>query len=138
MFFYCSSFEFVGEVPTSGFTCSSISGRISGSGFISEVSGNICFSFTDSSRNLFFLCRRIVSLFCAITLRTITTGIKTANNIVGFDREIKAEQERQKEQEIKAAEIEKRKTKKRQEKAQKEEEKRRKEEEKNKNQILKM
>ena len=64
--------------------------------------------------------------------------LKTANNIVGFDREIKAEQERQKEQEIKAAEIEKRKTKKRQEKAQKEEEKRRKEEEKNKNQILKM
>ena len=51
--------------------------------------------------------------------------LKTANNIVGFDREIKAEQERQKEQEIKAAEIEKRKTKKRQEKAQKEEEKRR-------------
>ena len=50
--------------------------------------------------------------------------LKTANNIVGFDREIKAEQERQKEQEIKAAEIEKRKTKKRQEKAQKEEEKR--------------
>ena len=48
------------------------------------------------------------------------------------------EQEIQKEQEIKAAEIEKRKTKKRQEKAQKEEEKRRKEEEKNKNQILKM
>lgn len=63
---------------------------------------------------------------------------KNSKYIVGFDREIKAEQERQKEQEIKAAEIEKRKTKKRQEKAQKEEEKRRKEEEKNKNQILKM
>ena len=64
--------------------------------------------------------------------------LKTANNVVGFDREIKAEQERQKEQEIKAAEIEKRRTKKRQEKAKKEEEKRLKEEEKNKNQILKM
>ncbi len=64
--------------------------------------------------------------------------LKTVNNVVGFDREIKAEQERQKEQEMKAAEVEERKTKKRQEKAKKEEEKRRKEEEKNKNQILKM
>lgn len=64
--------------------------------------------------------------------------LKTANNIVGFDREIKEEQERKKEQEQKAAQLEARKNKKRQEKAQKEEEKRRKEEEKNKNQILKM
>lgn len=64
--------------------------------------------------------------------------LKTANNVVGFDREIKAEQERQKEQEMKATEMEERKNKKRQEKAKKEEEKRRKEEEKNKNQILKM
>lgn len=36
----------------------------------------------------FFLCRRIVSLFCAITLRTITTGIKTANNIAESTSEI--------------------------------------------------
>lgn len=46
------------------------------------------FSFTDSSRNLFFLCWRIVSLFYAITLRTITTGIKTANNIAEITSEI--------------------------------------------------
>lgn len=64
--------------------------------------------------------------------------LKTLNNIVGFDKEIQAAQEKQKEQEIKAVEQEERKNKKLQEKAKKEEEKRRKEEEKNKNQILKM
>lgn len=63
--------------------------------------------------------------------------LKTLNNVVGFDREIQAAQEKQKEQELKAAELEEKRIKKRQEKAKKEEEKRRKEEEKNKNQILK-
>lgn len=63
--------------------------------------------------------------------------LKNLNNVVGFDREIQAAQEKQKEQEIKAAELEEKRNKKRQEKAQKAEEKRRKEEEKNKNQILK-
>lgn len=64
--------------------------------------------------------------------------LKTVNNVVGFDREIQAAQEKQKEQEQKVAQQEERKNKKRQEKVKKEEEKRRKEEEKNKNQILKM
>ena len=64
--------------------------------------------------------------------------LKTANNIVGYDREIKAVQEKQKEQKIKSAEIEERKKEKRLQRAKKEAEKRRKEEEKNKNQILKM
>lgn len=64
--------------------------------------------------------------------------LKTANNAVGFDREVKAAQEKQKEQERKYEEQEQRKTKKRQEKEKKEEEKRLKEEAKNKNQILKM
>lgn len=63
--------------------------------------------------------------------------LKNLNNVVGFDREIQAAQEKQKEQEIKAAELEEKRNKKRQEKAKKAEEKRRKEEEKNKNQILK-
>ncbi len=63
--------------------------------------------------------------------------LKNMNNVVGFDREIQAAQEKQKEQEIKAAELEEKRNKKRQEKAKKEEEKRRQEEEKNKNQILK-
>lgn len=67
------------------------------------------------------------------------TGIylKTANNMVGFDREIEAEKNRQIEQEQRAAEQEEKRNKKREEKARKEEEKRFKEEEKNKNQILK-
>ena len=64
--------------------------------------------------------------------------LKTINNIVGYDKEIKAEQERQEELKEKAAIQEKKKEKKRLEKAKKDEEKRRKEEEKNKNQILKM
>ena len=63
--------------------------------------------------------------------------LKNMNNVVGFDREIQAAQEKQKEQEIKAPELEEKRNKKRQEKAKKEEEKRRQEEEKNKNQILK-
>ncbi len=63
--------------------------------------------------------------------------LKNLNNVVGFDREIQAAQEKQKEQEIKAAELEEKRNKKRQEKAKKAEEKRLKEEEKNKNQILK-
>ncbi len=63
--------------------------------------------------------------------------IKALNNTVGFDKEIKVAQERQKEQEQRIIEIEERKNKKIQEKAKKEEEKRLKEEEKNKNQILK-
>ena len=63
--------------------------------------------------------------------------MKALNNVVGFDKEIKVAQERQKEQEQKIIEIEERKNKKIQEKAKKEEEKRLKEEEKNKNQILK-
>lgn len=63
--------------------------------------------------------------------------MKNLNNMVGFDREIQAAQEKQKEQELKAAELEEKRNKKRQEKAKKEEEKRRKEEEKHKNQILK-
>ncbi len=58
--------------------------------------------------------------------------LKTANNIVGFDREIKAEQERQKEQEIKAAEIEKKKLRSAKKKPKKKKKKRRKEEEKTK------
>ena len=45
--------------------------------------------------------------------------LKTVNNVVGYDREIKAEQERQKEQEIKAAEIEERKNKKKKKKKKK-------------------
>lgn len=64
--------------------------------------------------------------------------LKTVNNVVGFDKEIKAAQEKQIELEQKAAIQEERKKQKRQEKAKKEEEKRRKEQEKNKNQILKM
>ena len=63
--------------------------------------------------------------------------LKNMNNVVGYDKEIKAAQEKQKEQELKAAEQEEKRNKKLQEKARKEEEKRRKEEEKNKNQILK-
>lgn len=63
--------------------------------------------------------------------------LKNLNNVVGYDKEIQAAQEKQKEQELKAAELEEKRNKKRQERAQKEEEKRRKEEEKNKNQILK-
>ncbi len=63
--------------------------------------------------------------------------MKALNNIVGFDKEIKVAQERQKEQEQRIMEIEERKNKKMQEKIKKEEEKRLKEEEKNKNQILK-
>lgn len=63
--------------------------------------------------------------------------MKALNNVVGFDKEIKVAQERQKEQKQRIMEIEERKNKKIQEKAKKEEEKRLKEEEKNKNQILK-
>lgn len=63
--------------------------------------------------------------------------LKTANNMVGFDREIEAEKTRQIEQEQRAQDLEERKNKKREEKAKKEEEKRLKEEEKHKNQILK-
>lgn len=63
--------------------------------------------------------------------------LKTVNNMVGFDREIQAEQERQEEQKIKAMELEEKKNKKLEKKMKKEEEKRLKEEEKNKNQILK-
>ena len=68
------------------------------------------------------------------------TGVylKTSNNVVGFDREIKVAQERQKEQEQKAIENEEKKNKKIQEKVKKQEQKRLKEEENNKNQILKM
>ena len=63
--------------------------------------------------------------------------IKTANNIVGFDREIEEAKTRQKEQEIKAKQEEEKRNKKIEAKAKKQEEKRLKEEEKNKNQILK-
>ena len=64
--------------------------------------------------------------------------LKSSNNSVGFDREVKAAQERQEEQKQKAVEIEERKNKKLQEKVEKQEKKRLKEEEKNKSQILKM
>lgn len=64
--------------------------------------------------------------------------LKTVNNTIGYDKEIMAEQERQKEQEIKAEKQEEKKLKKYQERVKKEEEKRIKEESKNKNQILKM
>ncbi len=63
--------------------------------------------------------------------------LKTANNLVGFDREIEAEKNRQMEIEQRVAEIEEKKEKRLQEKAKKQEEKRLKEEEKIKNQILK-
>lgn len=63
--------------------------------------------------------------------------LKNINNIVGFDREIEAEQEKIKEQEQKAAKIEEKKNQKRKEKEEKEIEQRRKDEEKRKNQILK-
>ena len=63
--------------------------------------------------------------------------LKNVNNIVGFDREIEAEQEKIKEQEQKAAKIEEKKNQKRKEKEEKEIEQRRKDEEKRKNQILK-
>ena len=63
--------------------------------------------------------------------------MKALNNVVGFDREIKVAQEKQKEQEQRAIEQEEKRNRKIQEKAKKEEEKRLKEEEKNKNQILK-
>lgn len=62
--------------------------------------------------------------------------LKTANNLVGFDREIEAEKTRQEEQRQKAIEIEERKEKKLKEKAKKQEEKRLKEEKNNRNQIL--
>lgn len=67
------------------------------------------------------------------------TGIylKTANNMVGYDKEIEAAKTKQIEQEQRAQDLEKRKNKKREERAKKEEEKRLKEEEKHKNQILK-
>jgi len=64
--------------------------------------------------------------------------LKNVNNVVGFDKEIEAKQERMKEQELKLEEQEEKKNKKIQEKAKKEEAKRLKEEEKNKNQILNM
>ena len=64
--------------------------------------------------------------------------LKNVNNVVGFDKEIEAKQERMKEQELKAEEHEEKKNKKIQEKAKKAEAKRLKEEEKNKNQILNM
>ena len=62
--------------------------------------------------------------------------LKNINSIVGFDREIKAAQEKQEEQKQKAIEQEEKKNKKIQQKAQKLEEKRR--AELGKNQILKM
>lgn len=62
--------------------------------------------------------------------------LKNVNNVVGFDKEIEAKQERIKEHELKLEEQEERKNKKIQEKAKKAEAKRLKEEEKNKNQIL--
>ena len=67
------------------------------------------------------------------------TGIylKTANNVVGYDREIEVAKMKKKEQELRAQDIEEKKTKKREEKARKEEQKRLKEEENNRNQILK-
>ena len=70
---------------------------------------------------------------------TYQTGLylKTANNLVGFDREIEAEKNRQMEIEQRVAEIEEKKEKRLQEKAKKQEEKRLKEEGKIKNQILK-
>lgn len=64
--------------------------------------------------------------------------LKSSNNSVGFDSEVRAAQERQEEQRQRAVELEERKNKRLQEKVEKEEIKRRKEEEKNKNQILKM
>ncbi len=63
--------------------------------------------------------------------------IKTANNIIGFDKEIEEERTKRKEQELKAKQEEEKKTKKIEAKAKQKEEKRLKEEEKNKNQILK-
>jgi len=67
------------------------------------------------------------------------TGIylKTANNLVGFDREIEEEKTKLEEQRQKAIELEERKEKRLQAKAKKQEEKRLKEQEKNRNQILK-
>ena len=63
--------------------------------------------------------------------------LKTANNLVGFDREIEAEKTKQEEQRQKAIELEEKKEKRLRAKAKKQEEKRLKEEEKNRNQILK-
>ena len=63
--------------------------------------------------------------------------IKTANNIIGFDKEIEEERTKRKEQELKAKQEEEKKNKKIEAKAKQKEEKRLKEEEKNKNQILK-
>lgn len=62
--------------------------------------------------------------------------LKNLNNVVGFDREIKAAQEKQEEQKQRALELEEKRNKKLQEKAQKLEKKRK--EELGKNQILKM
>ena len=62
--------------------------------------------------------------------------LKTANNLVGFDREIEAEKTRQLELEQKAAELEEKRIQKREQKAKKQEEKRLKEEKNNRNQIL--
>ena len=64
--------------------------------------------------------------------------LKNVNNVVGFEKEIEAKQERMKEQELKAEEQEEKRKKKIQEKAKKAEAKRMKEQEKNKNQILNM
>lgn len=68
------------------------------------------------------------------------TGIylKTANNVVRYEREIEDAKKRKIEQEQRAQDLEEKRTKKREEKAKKEEEKRLKEEANNKNQILKM
>lgn len=63
--------------------------------------------------------------------------IKTANNLVGFDREIEEEKTKLEEQRQRALELEERKEKRLQEKAKKQEARRLKEEEKNRNQILK-
>jgi len=62
--------------------------------------------------------------------------LKTANNLVGFDKEIEAEKTRQQELEQRAAEIEEKRIQKREQKAKKQEEKRLKEEKNNRNQIL--
>ena len=63
--------------------------------------------------------------------------LKTANNKVGYDREVEAARIRQEEIMQRAQDIERRKSKKREEKAKKEEDRRKKEDEKIKNQISK-
>ena len=71
---------------------------------------------------------------------TYQTGIyiKSSNNAVGYDREVKAAIEKQEEQKQRAIEQEEKRQKKIEEKVKKQEEKRKKAEENNKNQILKM